>query len=290
MLKNYLIDALKYKSNRRLNLVRLFQSIGSANNCLQQSEEIVLEIIENIHSSASIIDDMLDNESTRKGLPSYYIRNGYSVASFASLNLMVSAIEKINHHYKNPTEFLRHIRNMIDAEEADLNLCQRPEEIDIMKWYYNQVSVKISEELMVMLLLCFEGKFETEKSKITSNTIYEFGKQIQFCNDWYDILVRDPFARVEDDNYVFTYSLPLALYLQSEPKIERIVGKKTNKKDAKLILDKIREGKINEQVKQIIDSNHEKIVSTIKNNNLNELNPLILFLEKIKTNSYWEGD
>jgi geranylgeranyl pyrophosphate synthase len=107
---DYLSDALAFSSNRRILFVKLFQKIGKALGCDQLSEELVVKSLEHIHASATIIDDMLDNESLRKEIPTYYIRHGHPVAAFAALNLMMKGIELVCEDVRDMNKMLKILR------------------------------------------------------------------------------------------------------------------------------------------------------------------------------------
>ncbi len=83
----YIFDALRYTSNRRRLFIDTFATLRQTLGFDPIPHAKVSRIIELLHSSASIIDDVQDNESSRKDLPSYYQRHGYATAAFAALRL-----------------------------------------------------------------------------------------------------------------------------------------------------------------------------------------------------------
>jgi Polyprenyl synthetase len=289
---NYLVDALSYSSKRRLMFVRLYQEIGRELGFRQLSDQFIFEVLERIHSSASIIDDMLDNEAVRKDFPSYYIRHGKAVAGFAALNLMISAIEELNKNASEIGSVMECLREMIDAEEADLALRERVTDSTPLEWYRRIVSKKIAGELGLILTLCTLGEGSNDKTvqdlvKITCR----LGQFIQYADDHFDILVRDPFARVRGEHYVLTYSLPLAVYMTENDHIfEEFIGVRISRSLAREILIQLQHEKNVLSVETFIHAEHTKLVDSIGKLSLKSAPQLAAIAQLVKTKAYWETE
>lgn len=237
----YLTDALGYSSGRRALFVKAFQQLAIELGAQQIAEKRITHIAELIHCSATIVDDMLDNESSRKGVPSYYIRHGRHVAAFASLNLMVDAIERINEEGYEAAWILESIRKMIDAEAADVGLVKRLPTNSPIRWYEETSSKKIAHELNLILKLCLRDR---DRVSVAVKQLYYvaelLGQFIQFCDDWRDVLIDDPFTNV-DGEYSLTYSLPLAIHLtNNKTDVETFIGKRLDKNRADSIITLLR--------------------------------------------------
>jgi geranylgeranyl pyrophosphate synthase len=288
---NYLNDAFIFSSKRRVLFVRLYQRIGRHLGFNQISEEIVVQALEHIHASATIIDDMLDNEYLRKEIPSYYVRHGQPVAAFAALNLMTKGIELISSSTCDIKGVLGIIRVMIDAEEADVGLRKRVPTISHLDWYRDVASKKIAGELLLILLLCSQGHANS------NNTLRELerltsllGQFIQYCDDWYDVLIRDPFAQNrENDGYVLTYSLPLAIYLNStDPNLEALVGVKIDQASARGVIEKISAPSNRLKVDEFIEAVYQDLVKSLQTSLITGWAELVEVATTVKTEAYWE--
>jgi geranylgeranyl pyrophosphate synthase len=264
---DYLSDALNFTSNRRLVFVKMFQKIGREFGVNQPPEEAVAYAMECIHASATIIDDMLDNECLRKDLPSYYVRHGGPVAAFAALNLMVKGIEAISGHVIEMRGTLEVIRCMIDAEEADVGLRRRAPSASPLEWYMNVVSRKIACELILILNVSMQGVPAAEGMVAAlSRSTLRLGQLIQFCDDWYDLLIRDPFASTgEDAGYVLTYSLPLALYMCAHGNdFETLLGVRMDRQMASRVVGVITAEPIKSAVESFIEDEHRKLIESLQ--------------------------
>ncbi len=288
---DYLCDALSFSSRRRLLFVRLYQQIGTHLGFEQLSEQVVVQALEHIHASATIIDDMLDNEHLRKDIPSYYVRHGHPIAAFAALNLMVKGIELISKNTYDINKVLAIIRGMVDAEEADIGLRKRTSKASPLEWYRNIVSKKIAGELLLILLLCSQGDDSSkgalrELERLTTL----LGQFIQYCDDWYDILVRDPFAQTsEEDAYVLTYSLPLAVYLNhTDDNIEPLIGLKIDRVTAMEIIDKISAPGNRLKVEGFIKDAYQDLAESLQASLIPEWAELAEVADVVRTKAYWE--
>lgn len=288
---DYLRDALAFSSKRRVLFVKLYQRIGSLLGFAQISEEVVVQALEHIHASATILDDMLDNEYLRKDIPTYYMRHGHSVAAFAALNLMMKGIELVSENTPNVKGVLEIIRRMIDAEEADVGLKKRDATMSPLAWYRDVVSKKIAGELLLILLLCSEGSDDSngrlpELERLTCL----LGQFIQYCDDWYDVLVKDPLATNTDEaGYVLTYSLPLALYLSTvDDEMETFVGTKIDRVSAKRIIERISLPSNRSRVEQFIQAAYHDLLKSLRTSSIPGRADLAEIAIALKTEAYWE--
>ena len=288
---NYLNDAFIFSSNRRVLFVRLFQQIGGDLGFVQISEEVIVKTLEHIHASATIIDDMLDNEYLRKEIPSYYVRHGHSVAAFAALNLMIKGIEIVCNSIHDIKGVLEIIRVMIEAEEADVGLQKRSPTVSPLDWYRSVVSNKIAGELRLILLLCSQGSNNSnstlhELERLTS----QLGQFIQYCDDWYDVLIKDPFEQnSEEDGYVLTYSLPLAIYLTNvNENLETFVGVRVDRISARAVMEKITAPSNKLRSEEFIETAYQNLVKSLQISPIPGWTKLVEVATIVKTEAYWE--
>jgi geranylgeranyl pyrophosphate synthase len=288
---DYLKDALAFSSKRRVLFVKLYQKIGAGLGFEQISEEVLVEALEHIHGSATIIDDMLDNDYLRKEIPSYYIRHGNAVAAFAALNLMMRGIELISTRTDDLKRVLRIVREMIDAEEADVGLQKRPATTSPLDWYQDVVSKKIAGELLLILQLCSKGsqRLSTTVAELEQLTCL-LGQFIQYCDDWYDVLVESPLAQTgANDDYVLTYSLPLALYLTNAPDdLEDFVGKKIDREIARTIIEKISAAANKDRTEKFIETTYESFINLCRWSSIPSCDELAEMATTVKSKAYWE--
>jgi len=287
---SYLNDAFVFSSKRRVLFVRLYQRICRHLGFEQISEDVVVRALEHIHASATIIDDMLDNDYLRKEIPSYYVRHGHPVAAFAALNLMIKGIELVGDNGKDLRKAVAIIRGMILAEEADVGLRRRDKSAAPLQWYRDVVSTKISWELLLILLLCSDGPAQSDQLCKLEAITRLLGQFIQYCDDWYDVLIRDPFAQNnKESGYVLTYSLPLAVYLQdTNDPVESMVGVKVDQVLAAEVMKKLTAKPNRLRVERFIEEAYGDLVQSLQRSKIPEWEELTEVAGAVKTEEYWE--
>lgn len=281
----YLEDALKYPSNRRQIFIEAFGEIRKNRGLPFENKELALSIIELLHSAATIIDDMQDNEVYRKDIRCYYVRNNPGVAAFASIRLWHEALCRIHGNF-DLAEFLPHYENLLTSQEADTGLLLRSIEMQPIDWYFEIVSKKISEELLILFKLCNPASSKFDDFDDLMVIIGVIGQLIQFIDDRKDIIVEN-FLLGQNEGVVFTYSLPFAILLGFEPQYEEYIGKKIDTNLASELYGKLTADRIHKQVIEYIEEKKKEINGLISKQEKyaqNELGNLVAALES----EYWE--
>ena len=283
----YIKDALRYSSNRRKIFVEAFDNIRRKLGFKDCKKDSAISIIEYLHSSASIIDDIQDNEVRRKGIPCYYKRNDHATATFASLRLWHEALRLLSTDY-DLTDFWEHFEGLLTAQEADTGLLSIPGDMNPLDWYFDVSSRKISEELLIMFKLCNPDFRAIKDYETVLHIINNIGKLIQFIDDRKDVI----YENILDNQtgfYIFTYSFPFALLVEKENDYKKYLGIKHDLVTAEKINEKLRSSEIDKRIGEYIDIKHRETISLIEN-----LDTIIqedfLRMVTILNSEYWKED
>ena len=257
------LDFFNYKSHRRETFIDLFLK----KDIDKQKKEIVSSIIECLHSSATIIDDIQDNEIMRKGKPCYYIRHGYSTASFVALKLWQQSISLISKNY-NVLDYIPHLNNLISYQEADTGLIKRADDYSPINWYLNNISKKIGEELIIIFKLCTSNWQDKKESEFFIEFLTTIGQLIQCIDDKTDIIENYSYKENQNNDVcVITYALPVACYLEKNynSKIEDIIGNKISFDEFDSVITLLRTQSVIDYVNNIIVEIKNSCTLQIKN-------------------------
>lgn len=213
-ISEYVSDALAYQSRRREGLFDALFSIGKLGQNESKVRSAVGLIFSELHSSACIIDDMVDHEKIREGLPAFYVRHGNGVAAITALHLMVSSIGRLVSGGVPADIVFDRIGNLVFSEEADAGIVKMPIDESPLSWYLNVSSLKTAYELQLIMDYIFvyaDGYVQSTRSVILV-ALLKLGRIIQMGNDWRDLIENDPWYRSGfSDQYHVTFSLPLAV-------------------------------------------------------------------------------
>ena len=228
--RDYLKDALSHRSARRELVVDCIFKFCKSFSHFSANKTNILQAIEYFHTSASIIDDIQDGDVKRKDSPSYYKRQGYDNAAFASLNFWTYALEVLVKSY-NIQPVLNILRKLINSQEADVGLYRRNSE-NIFENYNSTSALKLSYELELILFLCYPFPKDVLYSKVLS-ILSEIGKLIQYIDDKNDEF--DNFSTLihnKEEYFSLRQSLPIVLSIELENMPIEYLFKKISKNEA----------------------------------------------------------
>lgn len=285
--REYIKDALKYSSNRRKLFIESFDKVRHKLGFKECRKDSVISIIEYLHSSASIVDDIQDNEILRKGIPCYYKRNDFATATFAALRLWHESLRLISIDY-DLTDFWEHFEKLLTAQEADTGLLPLPLHISPLDWYLDVSSRKISEELLIMFKLCNPDYRRIENYEVLIQVIDKIGKIIQYTDDRNDVIEEDILSN-QSEFYIFTYSFPFALLVEKENEYKKYLGIKLDLETAEKINKKLKISEIDKKIAEYTHFAHEETLSLIKNLDI-LIQEDFLDLVMILKSKYWEED
>lgn len=283
----YLDDALRRQSGRRKALIATIPEVGAALGGKPPELSDLLKLADDLHAATCIVDDMLDGDELRGGEPTYYRRHGSGTAALAAVKLFA----RVFGHVVNmgaEALFVDRLYRLIETEEADVGLISRPAALSPLEWYRAKVGRKTSEEL---LLLADAGLRGTSHAAVESvrRVFDRLGYLLQCTNDRTDIIVRDPFVRLETSGrYVFTYSLPLAACATHiSPDVERLVGRQLPRNEASEWFRIIRGEESRTLVDVHITEAYEATSVAIEQSALSELRPLQAIADSAIAGTFW---
>ncbi len=279
--KFYLKDALRFRSARREYVVdKIFKYCEQFRGKQEVDKSDILLGLECFHSSASIIDDIQDGETHRKGIPSYFLRHNYGTSAFASLNLWHYGLEVLSEKY-NIKEILNILRELINAQEVDVGLSGF-HNLDYEKCYFQYSSLKISYELKLIYYLSCPNFFSYADKK-SLNVLIEIGKLLQYIDDERDELI--DFITILDikmDKFKLNLSLPLIMAIKYLAMPRDLIHKNINKSEALSIYTEfLNTEKVISQTKEIINEQYTKtkyLISELTNVDTNHLKEFLDFV------------
>ncbi len=261
--KFYLKDALQFRSARREYVVdKIFRHCEQFRYSQKVNKSDILFALECFHSSASIIDDIQDGETHRKGIPSYFLRHSYGTSAFASLNLWHYGLEVLSEKY-NIRIVLKILRELINAQEVDVGL-SKFNSLNYEKCYFQCSSLKISYELKLIYYLSCPNFFNNIDRK-SLDVLIEIGKLIQYIDDERDELI--DFISILDiktEEFKLNLSLPIVMAIKHSAMSENLLYKNINKNKAISIYNNfLNTETVILQTTKIIDRQYNKIKSLI---------------------------
>ncbi len=293
--KNLLLsDALSNcSSSKREMLINAIIEFVEIKKDERLSSQLV-NIFNNLHVSACIVDDMLDNEILhRTKKHAFFSRHGSAKAAITAMHLFNHALLEMTKLGYNVSmgNILELVECLIHSEEADVGIVDFELSLSPIEWYDRVSSMKSSYELFVFIEILKEKSLVIKKDQERIyNAIRTFGQLIQITNDWEDLFENDPLYRTgASDEYMVTYSLPLALYCQHfDSQARKLVGMKIKRENIGRIFERILCNKIKELSRQYICDKYAEFMSFIppESQCASSLQQIALFA---LSGLYWKG-
>lgn len=286
----YINDALKYRSARREFVIdKIYNYCHQFRTDTEVNKKAILLAMEYFHSSASIIDDIQDCETERKGIPAYYIRNNYGTAAFASLNLWHYGIEILSDKY-DLNQVLRILRNLINTQEIDVGLYS-DKTGDVLHNYFNFSSLKISYELELIYYLSCPNHYKL-KDERSLNILKEIGRLIQFIDDESDELINFiSTIKIKSEPFNFNLSLPIVLATKYSNMPKEYIHNNIYKPDAIDVYNKYIDTEIvREKTKAIINNKFKEIKLEISKIEDFDTSYLSEFAESVYSESFLKNN
>lgn len=280
--REYLYDALKYRSGRREFVIDKIYKFSSQFHNIELNKNDILNSIECFHTSASIIDDIQDYEEKRKGTPSYYVRQGYGNSAFASLNLWNYGLEILSKNY-NISIVLNILRDLINCQETDVGLFFGNKDLFIS--YFEKSSLKMAFELKLIYYLCCPLQ-ENELNSKVNDVIFEIGKLIQYIDDKNDELDNfEEVLNIKTEQLKLNLSLPFVLAIKYNNMDQSSLFAEISKNEALEIYFKfVDKPIIHEQIEKIINNQIDLIefkINQITTYNTTELKDLFCSVKNL---------
>ena len=255
-------DAFGKSSNRREPILRLFVECSKECGVENLNTALLGSFMERLHAAVSIIDDIVDGESLRNNIPTFHKRHSPGVAAIASIHLVLEVIYEACLECLDIAKITRLLIEMTNAEEADVGMILRPMDISPLDWYRKHSARKTAIEMMLMFEICCPSPPRNDIKQIILETTKALGTLLQMTNDWRDFFIKSPLYRIQDgDFFVVTYSLPFAIYAETNSNFESdLIGKRIDKIDAEDIISRYTSDDIRAHAKSLITEQHELVI------------------------------
>lgn len=290
----YTREALAYSSNRRSGLIRLIGDICVALGARPVPTESVTECFNKLHSAASILDDLVDNEVLRAGKPAFHRRHPVGVAAITSVHLLLDGLQDCLLLGLNDKQVMHRLMEIARSEEADVGMIRKDSSYSHLGWYLEVTSRKTSHELLLLLDLLSQGLEHRrgEDLRAFQEVVSELGLLLQLANDWRDWFENDPFYRVaSDDLFVLTNNVAVAMYCEREEgKLADMIGHRFDRNEiAPLVTSVV--GKSNRSAcLSLILSHIEQLKEKLALPRMHFLEPLVAIVDTQLLMQFWRDD
>lgn len=252
--------------------------------------------IELFHRASIILDDFVDGDVLRRGLPTHHTLFTPEITSVFSHSLVgygFQLLDEVEHAKRDRilTKFLKAYKLTANGELADIGYIQK--DSDPLEWFYTNTSSKTSE-FFDALFVCagfLRNSSPQELSDLGTLGI-RIGKMYQMSNDLYDTYFASPEERgvkSEKANFGFSnLSLPVAILLSSTGINQLYDANEYRIKWIDTIITKDSIDSVFERTLREVESYCEATIDLLRSSSLSENTKHLLtaFLWLI-TNSFW---
>ena len=290
----YTREALAFSSNRRFTVIALIRDICIGIGARVIPLEQVVDCFNKLHSAASILDDLADNETIRAGKPTFHIRHSSVIAAITSVHLLLDGIQDCLSFGLDHEQAFHHLLNIARAEEADIGMIGRDTSHTYLQWYINVTARKTSHEFLLLLDILSQGvaRSRAKELEVLRDVINEYGLLLQLANDWRDWFVNDPLYRVgKDENFVLTNSLAIAMQCErGEIKLANEIGRSFHINEIRPMLAETI-GEANKSAcSALISGRIEYLQSMLASSNADYLQSLANIIDEQQLNQFWNDN
>ena len=245
-----------------------------------------LSAIEVLHSISCVIDDIIDGDTKRRGLPAFYIRKGLPEAQLIALE-GISLGSYLSE--KQMSEKIKIAARLMYQGEAvdsfrftDIKKIITKRKLDLLETYCLKTTplFSIAHEFIGIA-------YKLPKKEISQLQKYgkELGTFYQYANDFHDSFSIPTAVRGStEEKSRITLSMPLILAIKENPKYyTKLIGEEVPRKELEKIYNKMKKDGIEEKSKSLLNSTKENII-TIYGKENKELESL---LNIIGSASFW---
>lgn len=180
--------------------------------------------VEFVHSASCIIDDIIDGDTMRRGLPSFHARNGMPQAILTSLLMLVRALQG-SMSGRGIDMFLQQtMSQMIVGESWDSFLAVNQDKLpdDIINLYLKKSTASFEATFGLVAQHTCRNVAAVQEARVFGGL---FGALYQMANDYYDtfqIPVKD--RGKEDGRVLVTLSVPLCYLIKRDSAMRIALG------------------------------------------------------------------
>lgn len=216
-MREILSEALVPGRRVRSSIVLMLMSDGCPDHCQATLGSKSLDAalaVELLHRASLLVDDLVDMDLERRGVPTFHVAHGGHVAVVAGHLLAAEALKLIpDSHPELMRSGIETYRSMAIGELFDVHATPSPD--SALRLYESRVLRKTSAPFRFACELA-AALGPGAISPAEARRIGEFvGRYYQMANDWYDWCVADLTERGRKNCYRITLSLPLAVAVDS---------------------------------------------------------------------------
>ncbi|MFA7654037.1 MAG: polyprenyl synthetase family protein [Candidatus Magasanikbacteria bacterium] len=224
--RRLIIDAVSHGRKIRSNLAFIFAQQNGwsvSSNCIAD-----LANLELLHSASCVLDDVIDGDVVRRGMPSFHVRNGLAQALLTCLLMVAIPLCKSDLVGVQLGETLERmiIGEGWDAFLASVSIGGERHLVD----KYLEKTVPSFEVAHFIVAHHADCSLEDIKQAVYFGGL--LGKMYQVANDFYDIFEIPTETRGEGgDDVLVNLSVPMCFLMESDPSVSVIIGNRIKRID-----------------------------------------------------------
>lgn len=240
--------------------------------------------IELLHAASCILDDVIDGDRVRRGVPAFFVRNGLPQAILTALVMLTSAFDQ------TPTamtsdELIRATQATIIGEAWDtfLSAASPLSTDEALTKYFAKTTPYFALAHQLVARYCGRSELECRAARDYG---YYVGAFYQAANDYYDWFHIPPTARGHDDNPVLlTFSVPMALLARRISTYHSSLGKPTARRALSALADIMRSEGIDADARAIVAELKAKAIRALPSDHCPD--DLQGFLDAVDSPMFW---
>lgn len=280
-----LIDATRRGRKLRGALALRFLDWTGWETTAEQANRLrdMLSRVEILHAASCIVDDIIDGDMLRRGVPTFHVRNGGAAAALVPILMLTLALEDGDCEQLRP--LLTSTRRTILGESFDATLVmkdQSSEKFDSLSMYLLKTTpfFSVAHEFAATC---------ANRSLSDCIAAAEYGAQLgalyQLANDYHDIFTLSADVRGNPDDLVLvTFSHGLTCFFEMYPEEAGLVGKRIPRSSLTSLIDRMRASGCDIRAKALVNETRDRVLSAFPGKPSRELEEL---LSVVDTPHFW---
>lgn len=217
--------------------------------------------IELVHSASCILDDIIDGDTVRRGIPSFHIRNGLAQGILTASLMLVLSLSRSKDESDDvvQTEVVRTMRNTVVGEAWDSFLTSSVGALpaNLAEQYMMKTTPSFAATHAIVALAAKRDPREVAEARdygVLQGTLY------QTANDYYDTFhIPDEVRGKVGDTVLVTLSVPICFLLEKAPEIKALLGRTVTKAEYAHVREQLAIHGIDPLTRGTLDSVKEQI-------------------------------
>ncbi|MFA6548179.1 MAG: polyprenyl synthetase family protein [Candidatus Magasanikbacteria bacterium] len=223
--------------------------------------------VELLHSASCILDDIIDGDVIRRGMPSFHVRHGLSQAILASLAMVAISLRGYYTNIFMDMKVSDALQEMIVGEGWDTFLTRSLDVMpdDLLKRYLGKTSPSFALAHYIVAYHATRLSEDRWTNDIRTKRASEFGclmgELYQTANDYYDTFEIPISVRGKSNGrgVLVTLSVPLCFLLAQDPSVKEIIGRRISRRDFHLLKERTIACGIKQETRNYLDQIKERI-------------------------------